>query len=105
MEDPGTLDSFIPTISADRPTNRPVHFTKTKCLYMKKIFPRIFPLAVVLLLSLLSSAQTTRTLSGTVTNDKGEPLSRASITIKGSSRGTTTNDRGEFTSVAEIEAN
>lgn len=64
---------------------------------MKKIFKRILPLAFLLMVSLLSSAQTNRMLSGMVTSEKGEPLARASIAVKGSSRGTTTNDRGEFT--------
>ncbi len=62
---------------------------------MKKIFPRIFAPAVLLLFSLLSMAQT-RSVSGTVLNEKGEPITNASILIKGTTRGTTTDNNGQF---------
>jgi len=62
---------------------------------MKKIFNRIFAPALILLLPLISLAQD-RNLSGVVINEKGDPLTGASVVLKGSSRGTTTNDKGEF---------
>ena len=46
-----------------------------------------------------------RTISGTVTDDKGNPLSGVSITIKGTSQGTTTNDKGQFRLVVKEDGN
>jgi TonB-linked SusC/RagA family outer membrane protein len=37
-----------------------------------------------------------KTVKGTVTNDKGEPLVAASVVVKGTSNGTTTDSRGGF---------
>ncbi|HEX6193857.1 MAG TPA: carboxypeptidase-like regulatory domain-containing protein, partial [Chitinophagaceae bacterium] len=37
-----------------------------------------------------------RAISGTVTDDKGNPIPIASVTIKGTPVGTTTNTLGEF---------
>jgi len=62
---------------------------------MKKIFKRIFAPALILLLPLISLAQN-RTLSGVVMNEKGDPISNASVLLKGTTRGTTTNEKGEF---------
>jgi TonB-linked SusC/RagA family outer membrane protein len=62
---------------------------------MKKIFKRVIAPALILLLPLISLAQN-RPLSGVVLNEKGEPITDASITIKGSRLGTTTNNKGEF---------
>ena len=62
---------------------------------MKKIFPRIFAPVLILLISLISRAQD-RPLSGIIQNEKGEPVTNASVVVKGTQRGTTTNDKGEF---------
>ena len=62
---------------------------------MKKIFNRIFAPALILLLPLISLAQN-RTLSGVVINEKGDPVSNASVLLRGTTRGTTTNEKGEF---------
>jgi TonB-linked SusC/RagA family outer membrane protein len=62
---------------------------------MKKIFPRIFAPAMILLFSLISSAQN-RPLTGVVLNEKGEPIANASIVVKGTAQGTTSNNKGEF---------
>ncbi|HEV8283130.1 MAG TPA: TonB-dependent receptor [Chitinophagaceae bacterium] len=43
-----------------------------------------------------------KTITGKVTNDKGEPLDGVSVTVKGTSRGTTTNSSGAFSIDAEV---
>ncbi|HYH13652.1 MAG TPA: TonB-dependent receptor plug domain-containing protein, partial [Flavisolibacter sp.] len=50
----------------------------------------------LLLLPYLSLAQS-RQITGTVTDDKGSPLSLVSVVEKGTRNGTTTNERGQFT--------
>lgn len=62
---------------------------------MKKLFKGILFL-FALLISAVSWSQT-RTITGTVTGEKGEPVSKASVVVKGSQLGTSTNERGEFT--------
>lgn len=47
-------------------------------------------------------APTYRTVTGKVTNDKGEPLAGVSILLKASTRGTTTNSNGTFSIDAEV---
>ena len=42
-----------------------------------------------------------KTITGKVTNDKGEPLQGVSVVVKGTTRGTTTNATGNFTIDAE----
>lgn len=63
---------------------------------MKKIFFRILPFPLLLLLFLSSIAQN-RSVSGVVSNEKGEPVSGASVLVKGFRQGTSTNNKGEFT--------
>ncbi|HKH60514.1 MAG TPA: SusC/RagA family TonB-linked outer membrane protein, partial [Flavitalea sp.] len=53
-------------------------------------------MAILLLYSLELSAQSSRTVTGKVTDDKGDPVFGASILIKGSRTGTTTDANGEF---------
>lgn len=57
--------------------------------------------AVLLLIALfftqLLSAQLTHTVKGKVTNEKGEPLSGASVTAKGIAAGTSTDAAGNYT--------
>ncbi len=43
-----------------------------------------------------------KTITGKVTNEKGEPLEGASITVKGTTRGTTSNLSGAFSIEAEV---
>jgi TonB-linked SusC/RagA family outer membrane protein len=43
-----------------------------------------------------------KTITGKVTNEKGEPLDGVSITVKGTTRGTTTNSNGVFSIEAEV---
>ncbi|MGF2413358.1 MAG: TonB-dependent receptor plug domain-containing protein, partial [Ferruginibacter sp.] len=62
---------------------------------MKKIFKGILFL-FVLLTSVVSWSQT-KTISGSVINEKGEPVSKASVVVKGSQVGTSTDSKGEFT--------
>ena len=62
---------------------------------MKKLFKGILFL-FALLISAVSWAQT-KTITGTVTGEKGEPVPKASVVVKGSQLGTSTNERGEFT--------
>lgn len=51
--------------------------------------------SLTMLLSCLAMAQK-GTVSGTVKNDKGEPLSKASVTIQGRTVGTSTDDNGNY---------
>lgn len=53
-------------------------------------------LVVCLLLSLQVMAQNTGTVSGTVTDSTGQPLSQVSVLVRGTKNGTTTNAAGEF---------
>ncbi|MBP6022896.1 SusC/RagA family TonB-linked outer membrane protein [Ferruginibacter sp.] len=62
---------------------------------MKKLFKGILFL-FALLISAVSWSQT-KTITGTVTGEKGEPVSKASVVVKGSQVGTSTNEKGEFT--------
>src|ERR1700748_796556 len=62
---------------------------------MRKIFKRIFAPALIGLLPLLTLAQN-RPVSGIVVNEKGEPITHASVVIKGATQGTTTDEKGEF---------
>ncbi|RXK80766.1 DUF5686 and carboxypeptidase regulatory-like domain-containing protein [Filimonas effusa] len=57
--------------------------------------------AQLLLLLFLSVSANAAILTGVVTNEKGEPLSYASILIKGTTRGTTANMQGAYTLTIE----
>src|SRR5574338_443640 len=52
-------------------------------------------LTLLMLLCTLAFAQT-RTVTGTITDDKGQPIPGASVTIKGKRAGTITNVSGQF---------
>lgn len=56
---------------------------------------KLLTLLVSLFLVLHIQAQT-RTVTGTVLNEKGAPLSNASVTVKGSGQGTSTDGKGSF---------
>jgi TonB-linked SusC/RagA family outer membrane protein len=62
---------------------------------MKKIFNRIVIPAILLFYSTMVYAQT-QTVSGKVTDDKGSPVVKASVVVKGTKSGTTTDENGEF---------
>ena len=63
---------------------------------MRKIVPL---LAVLMLFCALAIAQT-RTITGRVTDEKGDPIPFATIMISGSKTGTTSNQNGDFTITA-----
>ncbi|MCG2614068.1 TonB-dependent receptor [Terrimonas sp. NA20] len=54
-------------------------------------------LLIALFFTLLLSAQSTHTVKGKVTNQKGEPLEGASVTAKGANTGTSTDASGNYT--------
>lgn len=51
----------------------------------------------MLLMNAVALAQNNRTITGTVTDDKGAPVPNASVIVKGTTLGTTTNANGTFT--------
>jgi TonB-linked SusC/RagA family outer membrane protein len=61
-----------------------------------------FCMAILLLAGLAAiipndaNAQARKTITGTVTNEKSEPVANASVTVKGTSTGTTTNASGRY---------
>lgn len=59
---------------------------------MKKIYALLLGM-----LFLTATAMAQRTITGKVTDDKGAPLARVSVIIKGTTTGTTTNNDGNFT--------
>jgi len=67
----------------------------------KSVMPALIKISVVplLLLCLVCSAyaRNLRELSGTVTNQKNEPLAGVSVTVQGSNKGTVTDAKGMFT--------
>lgn len=54
-------------------------------------------LIIILTVALFSTASIAQTISGKITDTKGEPLVGASILVKGTSNGTTSNTEGVFT--------
>lgn len=57
----------------------------------------IVPVLTILLFSLSPAfSQTNRIFSGTVSDEKGTPLHRASVILKGKSQGVSTNANGTF---------
>jgi hypothetical protein len=53
-------------------------------------------LAVLVLLSVLATAQNARLITGQVKDEQGEPIPFATVTIKGSNKGVTTDANGNF---------
>ncbi|MBS1752413.1 MAG: carboxypeptidase-like regulatory domain-containing protein, partial [Bacteroidetes bacterium] len=60
-------------------------------------------LCVMLGISITMHAQE-KTITGKVTDDKGNPLSGASVVVKGSTTGTSTNPDGTFTLKVPVNA-
>lgn len=65
---------------------------------MKKLtrFRRLLPLFLLAVLSTAAEAQSQQ-ITGTVTDERGNPVAQASVMAKGTSKGTLTDDRGNFT--------
>ena len=64
-------------------------------MYLKTSTKKLLLCLSIVLCSLITLAQK-GTISGTVLNAKGEPLAKASVTIKGTSIGTSTDDVGMY---------
>ncbi|MBS1566839.1 MAG: SusC/RagA family TonB-linked outer membrane protein, partial [Bacteroidetes bacterium] len=60
--------------------------------------------SLLLLLSVISVSAQTRTVTGTVKNSKGQPLSGANVTVKGKKQGMSTDAQGKFT-INGVDAN
>ncbi|MEO8584288.1 MAG: TonB-dependent receptor plug domain-containing protein, partial [Flavitalea sp.] len=65
---------------------------------------KIVLLCTILLLGGFSLVAQNRTIIGRVLDEKDNPVSNASVTIKGSSQGTTTNEEGQFSLNAPASA-
>src|SRR5215510_3173535 len=64
-------------------------------LHVRKKLTSLIILFFLLQLSLIGFTQT-RTITGTVRNEKAEPVSGASVFVKGTNVGTTTTPEGKF---------
>lgn len=65
-------------------------------LFKKKVIPSFFSLFCILYISSITYAQETKTVTGTLTNQTGELLPGATITVKGTSIATTSDATGNF---------
>lgn len=70
---------------------------KKLLLSLQTIFGPTAIFSLLLMLSLSAAAQAPTNVSGKILDEKGQPLSGATVTIKGSSKATVTNGAGEFT--------
>ncbi|HEY2727388.1 MAG TPA: carboxypeptidase-like regulatory domain-containing protein, partial [Parafilimonas sp.] len=71
--------------------------TALHTLILTSAIARRFLLCFIISFSLVcANAQTPITIKGTVTDDKGAPLSSASIVLKGTKLGTVTNNTGNY---------
>ena len=77
-----------------------INHHKTKNQTMSKIFLTISAL-FFLMINAISQG---RTIMGTITDDKGSPLSNASVTIKGVKTGTATASDGSFRLISPANA-
>lgn len=59
-------------------------------------------LLVLLFFQPLSTSAQLKTITGTVTDESGNPLPNISVTVKGGSAGTTTNEKGQYSINAEV---
>ena len=69
---------------------------RKKSKLLLKGFQRIYLLTICALISLGVSAQSTRSISGTVVDEFGEPVIGASVVVKGTTSGTATDIDGKF---------
>ena len=58
---------------------------------------KILMLLLGVFIALTQLLAQTRTITGRVTDDSGNPVQNASVVVKGSTTGTTTNEQGDFT--------
>src|SRR6478735_4094810 len=58
---------------------------------------KLLTLLTVLMLGIFIAKAQSRTITGHVVDNQGNPIEGASILVKGSTRGTTTNATGDFT--------
>src|SRR3954469_13049636 len=74
-----------------------LHMRNNQCAarHRKRLLHSVFPF--VLLLTCITAFSQQRLVSGRVNGINNEPLSGASVVIKGTSTGTTTNSNGMFT--------
>lgn len=56
---------------------------------------------ILLLSSLMASAQVKRTITGIVNDDKGNPVAKATVTVKGTSQAVTTDENGRYSITIE----
>lgn len=82
------LETFLSTVLKDQALDYSIQ-KRTIIISPKKIAPPFFTLPTEVSLPLLN-------IRGKVTNESGEPVSGATVTIRGTSRGTPTNNKGEF---------
>jgi TonB-linked SusC/RagA family outer membrane protein len=73
----------------------------TSYLRIKSLLFAFSFLSLFLLLSLSSLGQM-KTITGTVTDENGVPLSNISVTLKGGTAGTTTDEKGHYSINAEV---
>lgn len=70
----------------------------------QRVFAFAFPVLFLLLFSLPALAQNTIRVKGRVTNESGQGVSRASVTLKGSNTGATADDNGNYEIAAPANA-
>src|SRR5215831_2476066 len=63
---------------------------------LQKILTFAFSVLLIVSFSLPGIAQNNIRVKGRVTNDNGQPVARASVTVKGGTAGTTANDNGDY---------
>lgn len=63
---------------------------------MKKIKPQLLLILLLSIFSTFSHAQEKKTVSGVITNDKGVPVSAATISVKGTTQSVMTNEDGSY---------
>jgi TonB-linked SusC/RagA family outer membrane protein len=88
----GQRSAHIPIVSKGLCRESELNTPKIK--HMRKL---LLIVMAVLFLLIQVSAQSTRQITGKVTNDKGDPIFGASVLIKGTRTGTTTTNAGDFT--------
>jgi TonB-linked SusC/RagA family outer membrane protein len=70
----------------------------------QRMFAFAFPVLFLLIFSLPVLAQNTIRVKGRVTNESGQGVSRASVTLKGSNTGATADDKGNYEITAPANA-
>src|SRR5450631_2495090 len=69
---------------------------------MKRLLTRLSALCICVLLTHLAFSQQVKTISGTVTDDKGVVIQGASIALRSSTGGTTTDAKGQYSLTTPI---